>query len=206
MPNYGLPWDIIGYRLISGYLPVMVLLIIYFVILQVSGKKQKVGHIILSFVFEFYLVGILVMTGIWFKPSFSPRIVYIPFVDMIRGPVDTVLNVFLFIPLGFFLPIMYERHDRIIKILLTGLFISLSVELVQLFGSGATDINDLITNTVGTCIRYGLCKIFQRIVPKSWFKALSIEENWCYPELTVFWIGNMFLMITVQPVIYQTIR
>lgn len=52
------------------------------------------------------------MTGIWYLSTFDPRIVYIPFVDMIRGPVDTVLNIILFIPLGIFLPLLYKKYDK----------------------------------------------------------------------------------------------
>lgn len=92
------------------------------------------------------------MTGICLKGSFSPRIVYIPFVDMIKRPKDTVLNVILFVPMGIFLPALYGKYDKIGKIALTGFLISLSIIIVQMFGYGATDINDLITNTVGTCL------------------------------------------------------
>ena len=60
------------------------------------------------------------MTGIWYLSTFDPRIVYIPFVDMIRGPVDTVLNIILFIPLGIFLPLLYKKYDKIGKIVLIG--------------------------------------------------------------------------------------
>lgn len=70
--------------------------------------------------FCFYLIGILTMTGIWHLESFAPRIVFIPFWDMISGPVDTVLNILLFIPLGVFLPILYKRYNCIKKVILIG--------------------------------------------------------------------------------------
>ena len=66
--------------------------------------------------------------------AFDPRIVYIPFVDMIRGPVDTVLNVILFIPLGIFLPLLYKKYDKMGKVVLIGFLISVSIEIVQMFG------------------------------------------------------------------------
>lgn len=44
------------------------------------------------------------MTGIGKLKEFAPRIVFIPFVDVVSGPVDTVLNVVLFVPLGLFSP------------------------------------------------------------------------------------------------------
>ena len=148
-------WHFAAPHLICGYIPQMAALALYFIILHLAGRRQSAGRILLSFVFCFYLIGVLTMTGICIRASFSPRIVIIPFVDMIRGPVDTALNVLLFIPMGFFLALLYERFDSIGKVAAAGFLLSLSVELVQMFGFGATDINDLITNTLGACLGYG---------------------------------------------------
>ena len=102
-------WELSTKHLISGFIPVIAVLALYFIILLLLRKRQKIGHIALSCVFCFYLTGILTMTGFWYMSAFDPRIVYVPFVDMIRGPVDTVLNIILFIPLGFFLPLLYKK-------------------------------------------------------------------------------------------------
>ncbi len=182
-------WEFITHHLLSGYVPVMAALVLYFAVLYAIGKKQTVGHVIASFVFCLYLVGILTMTGIYLKGSFSPRIVYIPFVDMIRGPKDTLLNVLLFIPMGFFLPVLYGKYNRICKIAFTGFLISLSIEIVQMFGYGATDINDLITNTVDACIGYCIFTVLFRVFPKTWVKQIRAEGSYCYFELLFFWIG-----------------
>ena len=133
------------------------------------------GYIIISFVFCFYLVGILTMTGVCIGGSFSPRIVYIPFVDMIRGPIDTALNILLFVPLGFLLPILYRKYDGISKIALVGFLVSLSVEIAQMFGTGTTDINDLITNTVGACLGFLLFRLVYKAIPKSWIKQIQVD-------------------------------
>ena len=58
--------------------------------LYIKGKKQTFPHIILSFVFCFYLFGILTMTGVWWLRPFSPVFEWVPFVDMVRGPIQTV--------------------------------------------------------------------------------------------------------------------
>lgn len=183
----------------------MIALMLYSLILRIIGKKQTAAHIFVSFIFCFFLLGILTMTGVWFKRAFSPRIVYIPFVDMVRGPIATILNVILFVPLGFFLPMLYEKYDKIGKIALTGFLVSLSVEIAQLFGTGTTDINDLITNTIGTCLGYGFYKLLYKVMPKSWRKKISIEGNWCYCELLLFWICSLLIMITIQPNIFKAL-
>lgn len=196
-------WQFISRHLISGSFPVLIILVLYFIILHLVGKKHTLSHIIVSFVFCFYLIGILTTTGVYIRGTFSPRISYIPFVDMIRGPIDTTLNILLFIPMGFFLPILYEKFDRIGKIVLAGLLISLSVEITQMFGYGATDINDLITNTVGACLGYGIYKLLCRFIPKSWINHIRADGNQCYFELMLFWICTLLIMITIQPYIYD---
>ena len=165
-------WGFITHHLISGYIPVIAALLLYFIVLSLIGKKQSIARIIVSYVFCLYLVGILTMTGVCIRGSFSPRIVYIPFVDMIRGPIDTILNVFLFVPLGLFLPLLYDEFDKVGKVILTGFLISLSAEIIQMFGCGATDINDLITNTIGASVGYGVCKVVEKCIPPKWIVYL----------------------------------
>lgn len=198
-------WRFVTRHLISGYLPVMAALGLYFVILFAAGKKQTAGRIAASFAFCFYLTGILTMTGVCLKGSFSPRIVYVPFVDMIRGPVDTILNVLLFVPLGFFLPMLYGRFDRVGKIALAGFLVSLSVEIAQMFGSGATDINDLITNTIGACLGYGVYRLLIKAIPKSWVKQIQAKGSQCCYEPPFFWAGIFVLMLTIQIRIFHAL-
>lgn len=196
-------WQLLTQHLVSGYIPVIPALLVYFFVLNMSGKRQTSAHIIMSYVFCFYLIGILTMTGIWWIRPFSPRIVWVPFVDMIRGPVDTVLNVFLFIPLGFFLPLLYKWYDRIGKVALTGFLLSLSVECAQMFGCGSTDINDLITNTVGACIGYYIFKLLSKGIRDEWRDALQAVKIHDYYEVLVFYIYSLLTMAVVQQVIFH---
>jgi len=198
-------WRFVTRHLISGFIPVAVALVLYFVILWAAKKKQAICHGIVSFLFCFYHIGILTMTGVCLKGSFAPRIVYIPFVDMIRGPVDTVLNILLFVPLGIFLPLLYDKFDRIGKIAFIGFLVSLSVEIAQMFGYGATDINDLITNTIGACIGYGIYKLLYKVIPESWMKQIKVNGSQCYYELLVFWIGSLLIMLTIQVSIFHAL-
>lgn len=192
-------------HLISGCISVMPAVVLYFFFLHLIRRKQTIGHTITAFVFCFYLIGLWAATGICVKAAFSPNIVYIPFVDMLRGPVDTVLNIILFVPMGLFLPILYEKYDKLGKIALLGFLLSLSVEIVQLFGFGATDINDLITNTVGACLGYGLYKQLVKAIPASTIEQIRVEGSQCYYELLFFWICSLVLMITIQPQICRAL-
>ena len=191
-------------RSLTGYIFVIPGLLLYFVKLKKDGKEQTPAHIISTYVFCYYLIGVLTMTGIGKIKDFSPRLVLIPFLDMVSGPADTVLNVFLFIPFGFFLSLMYKKYNHISKIALTGVLLSLAIEFVQMFGMGSTDINDLITNTIGTCLGYCLYILLSKLTRNKFinkFQAIGISE--C-KEIIFFVIYTFVVMITIQPYVIHT--
>ena len=190
------------HHLICGYLPLASALVLYYAL---TGPRQKLplGHMLLSFAFCFYLVGVLTVTGVWFFGSLAPRFSFVPFVGMIRSPVESVLNIVLFVPLGIFLPIQYERFDSIGKAALVGFLLSLSIELLQMFDSGTTDVNDLIMNTLGACLGCCLVKPVAAILPKSRLKTVCMEGKQCVVELCLFCILSFVMMLGVQPRLYQ---
>ncbi|MEG2813533.1 MAG: VanZ family protein, partial [Oscillospiraceae bacterium] len=49
---------------------------------------------------------------------------------------------------------------------LCGLAFSLTIEATQMFCNGATDLDDLITNTIGTIIGYIIFALIKKISPK----------------------------------------
>ena len=70
----------------------------------------------------------------------------------------------MFIPSGIVLPIVYKNLNRFWKVFLAGAGISLCIETIQLpFSVRATDIDDLILNTVGVIVGYGIYAFIQRI-------------------------------------------
>ena len=89
---------------ISGYIGMISRdIFIFCFFLKMSHKKQKFVHILISFVFCYYLIGLLTMTGIGRGLTlFSPHFGLISFVDTLSDPVETVLNIILFTPLGSF--------------------------------------------------------------------------------------------------------
>ena len=70
---------------------------------------------------------------------------------------NIVGNTAMFIPSGIVLPIVYRKLDRFGKVVAAGAFISLCIEILQLpFHSRVSDIDDLILNTLGVAIGYGI--------------------------------------------------
>ena len=77
---------------------------------------------------------------------------------------NVIGNVAMFIPSGIILPIIYKRLDTFVKVLLAGGGISLCIEIIQLpFSVRATDIDDLILNTVGVIVGYGIYALIRYI-------------------------------------------
>jgi glycopeptide antibiotics resistance protein len=196
-----LPISDILIRSVSGYVFIVPALILYFLYLKKVGRKQNILHITAVFLFCYYLFGILTVTGIGYTStmSFRPRISLIPFVDMISGPIDTMLNVVLFVPFGFFLPLLYKKYHHIKTVALTGFLFSLSVEIVQMFGWGATDINDLITNTIGACLGYFVYYLLSKAFPNNLRKQLQSKSINDILEVLLLAIYTFAVMVTIQP-------
>ena len=166
-------------RSISGYVFMVPVFVLYFLWLKKLGRTQSFLHTAAVFVFGYYLFGLLTVTGIGFTSTmtFRPNISWTPFIGMITGPIDTILNIILFVPLGFFLPLLYKKYHHMKTVALTGFLFSLAVEIVQMFGWGSSDINDLMTNTAGACIGF-LVSAVKNLACQS-EKATSIQPCQC---------------------------
>ena len=101
------------------------------------------------------------------------------------------------------LPLLDERFDRFGKVLLVGFLLSLSVELVQMFGCGSTDVNDLVTNTLGTGLGYGLFLLARRALPREWRDALRARALPTALEPVFFWTASLLIMTLVQPRVFH---
>lgn len=70
---------------------------------------------------------------------------------------NVVGNAAMFVPTGIVLPIVYKRLDRFWKVVCAGAYISLCIEVLQLpFPSRASDIDDILLNTLGVVVGYAL--------------------------------------------------
>lgn len=72
-------------------------------------------------------------------------------------------NVLLFVPLGLLLPLWFRRCRRLLYVTGAAAVLSLFYEVVQLlFGFGSFDVDDLLLNTMGGMIGYGLFFLFKK--------------------------------------------
>ena len=108
------------------------------------------------FLFSCYLSVVYVLVGLpnvtYIHPDVNLNL--IPVIGMIRDLKNSILNVLLFVPLGAMLPLLWNRIRIPKHTVLFGLGASLSIELLQMLTFRATDVNDLIANTLGTYIGF----------------------------------------------------
>jgi len=139
-------------------IPVMLILMLPTLRVRSIGKRLALTA------FSVYLAAVASVVGL---PNigrlvFEPNICLVPFLGLKDGLTERVLNVILFLPFGFLLPVIWARFRKLLPTALAGFLFSLVIELCQLFTYRATDINDLIGNTLGTVLGFLLAKAMSR--------------------------------------------
>ena len=107
-----------------------------------------------------------------FDPAqvFPPRINLIPVVYLLdyeirrEALINVIGNTAMFVPLGIILPGVFRQLNTHGKILAAGVGFSLFIEILQLpFFGRVSDIDDLLLNSLGFFIGYGIYLIVKRI-------------------------------------------
>lgn len=135
-----------------------------------------------------YMSILYALTGI---PSiryfvFRPQVNLIPFSDFGDSRFFWLsgMNTLLTVPLGMLLPLCWKQYQHFPRTAAVGFLVSLSIELSQMFCFRATDIDDLILNTLGTMVGFLLGKLlFGRLL---WGKTK--QGKWG------FWVLNGILI------------
>lgn len=71
--------------------------------------------------------------------------------------VSLIANILLFIPFGFFLPLIFRLFRKLWLSCSAGIILSLLIEIIQYVTKhGISDIDDIFNNIIGTIIGYGL--------------------------------------------------
>lgn len=111
---------------------------------------------------------------------------------------DMILNLILFMPLGFILNRIEIEYNRIIKwfvVFLIGFIISSLVESAQFFLDRNTNIADVTTNSLGTLLGYFLSK---RLLP--WHDQIYMnlkKPRWIRIGAAVFWSFAILYILTM---------
>ena len=172
----------------------MLLLIPVFAVLN-KTRFHSIKKTILYFVFATYLAAVYLFVGM---PTlqfmrFDLSLTLTPFLPMIADFKNTILNIVLFVPLGIMLPFLWKKYSTLRATLVFGFSMSLAIELLQILTYRATDINDLIANTIGVVLGYFVFRLTSCILPS--VKKFATSKN----EIAVIMLSVFAVMFFVQP-------
>lgn len=174
----------LGYMIVS--LPLY--LVARFIYIKKRKKKIKLIKELLLILFVLYMVGLasqtilpkwgmdfISQTGEFYIDS-KDEINIFPLYTIYRhlfyvnmgdwgsnALLSIIANILLFSPFGFFIPLLWHRYDSLQKICLFGLIVTGSLEIVQLFIKQRADIDDVIFNTIGVILGYGVYLSYRKI-------------------------------------------
>ena len=171
--------------------------------------KYKIWHEIGLMFLVIFLVGIISQTIIpefefyngkikiaeittLFRFNFIPlKIIYQTFIEVFTYSntayfyISFLSNILIFVPIGLLLPLLFDKYKSLKNTTLFGMFFSICIEIVQIILPRATDIDDVVLNTLGTVLGYGIFCIIRKIVPNFIPKTLALtsldlikEENY----------------------------
>lgn len=74
---------------------------------------------------------------------------------------NIIVNLILFLPMGMSIPVLFEKRiNKFWKFLIFILVITFVIEFIQFFTMrGTADIDDIILNSIGGCVGYGIIQI-----------------------------------------------
>lgn len=130
----------------------------------IVSKQRSFSKTAAVMILSFYLMGVFSVAGLPTVASWHIDFDFnlIPLIDIATSPLDyirnTILNIIMFAPFGFLLPMLWKEYRSLRKVALAGFLLSLFIEILQIFTFRLTDVDDLITNTAGTVIGYCVSK------------------------------------------------
>ncbi|KRL68276.1 VanZ family protein [Companilactobacillus versmoldensis] len=175
-----------------------ILYTLFFIILRIiwlkwKHKKPVVSHEFWLTVFAFYVFLLYFLTV--FRDGYFPwqfklywdlplsDVNFTPLVETFKLLNGTSIldflynlygNIMWFVPMGFFIPALLEKNRGFIRVVIIGALISVSIETFQfLLQTGVSDIDDVISNTIGTAIGfllYFICHIVKKHVKQLKFQ------------------------------------
>ncbi|MFC6648723.1 VanZ family protein [Paenibacillus rhizoplanae] len=160
--------DLMGYFIIGGILivAVMVLYLPFFFLLR--GRVSTGRQLCLIFFTGSCLIMLYAtIFSAWGADAFHPKehhLNVIPFIALGDSEgmsedkmiVQAVANIIMFIPYGFFLPMVFTRLRSFSRTAFAVFATSFSIEFIQYFLGATADIDDIILNFVGGILGYTL--------------------------------------------------
>ena len=172
-------------------------------------NDNKISNNLTRILFTIYLIVLgwilLLKLGVQFSYMEKRNLNFIPYNDyFMQGKIDaaeTILNILIFVPLGIYSGILFKKWTTGKKFLFFFL-VSLGFEALQfILKIGAFDINDIINNTLGGIIGFGVFKAIERILNDK--KAHKLINLFATIGTIVMIAFLVLLKMNMLPIRYQ---
>lgn len=173
-----------------------------YVLIQTKGFHRRTNfiHMIWVFIFLYYVylvlettgIGIIWEIGLYPGMKLQEEINLIPFRDGIS--LSMILNVVMFMPLGFLLPLLWKEYQSLVRTAIIGFCFSCGIEFCQLFNRRVSDVDDLLMNTLGAILGWLIWIVFSRITHLKYGRrnqGFGGKEGAVYLALSL--VGQFFL-------------
>ncbi len=145
----------------------LVLCVMAIVIFSRNGVIRIQLRRLLRVMFVEYLILLFCSTIIFREDSVNAYVNFIPyrgyFTGDIRMLMDALLNVAIFIPIGFCSSV-FLRFPKWLKILLLSISLSCTIELSQyILSRGCCDTNDVMNNAIGGLMGYWIYRLWRMV-------------------------------------------
>ncbi|MGG5793765.1 VanZ family protein [Bacillus nitratireducens] len=162
------------------YFFTIIFCIVFQIVFYFKAKRNiSILHFLWVYVFLFYLslvYGVTQIATVWDISRYETWIrvsqINLTLFDT-AGSTTYLLNILLFMPLGFLLPTIWPHFRKMKNTVCAGFFFSLAIELNQLLNNRITDIDDLFTNTLGAIVGYVLYRALFKMICKREEKKLD---------------------------------
>ena len=117
----------------------------------------------------------------------------------VSGWRNIILNISLFIPFGFLLPLWNVKFQKAWRTVVCGFVFSFIIELVQLITLlGVFDVDDLMDNTFGVLVGYGYGMLFQTLVHKKRMPAKRLIWSITPTLIMILTIISIFTAYSIK--------
>ncbi|PES61823.1 hypothetical protein CN507_27775 [Bacillus cereus] len=179
--------------------------IVFQIVFYFKAKRNiSILHFLWVYVFLFYLslvYGVTQIATVWDISRYETWIrvsqINLTLFDT-AGSTAYLLNILLFMPLGFLLPTIWPHFRKMKNTVCAGFFFSWAIELNQLLNNRITDIDDLFTNTLGAIIGYVIYRVLFKMICKREEKKLDTNFPLVIKYEAIFclvcsFVGAMFI-------------
>lgn len=179
-----------AYEFFTVFLPFLAV----FIISTYTGKtRPSKGRFVPLLALAVYLFAVFALTGagtlydVLSGVNINPAQINLTLFQSARLNSQHYLNILLFVPFGFLLPLLWPRCNKILLIFFSGFLFSLVIELSQLLNHRLTDVDDLVLNTAGAIIGLLLYKLFALVSNRRKNPPQSPKAG------PLLYVGTMFL-------------